>query len=243
MVEGENVEVAVDVPASGSIEEAAKPAAIKKTKSAKEPRKATAKSGKDSSQEVQPSTSAMIVAAIKALKDRKGTSLQGIKKYMAVEFKLDVVRKAIYIRKALLKAVEAGQLIRVKGVGAHGSFKLAETTKKEAPKPKKTTKTVKKASEKQKQKKKESSSKKVNEKTKKKEKPSSVKKTAEKKKKESKQPVKAKKSAPPAASAKQKPVKPSKSAAVKKPKTPKPKKIEPKLAKPLKKTASKKSTK
>merc|ERR1712117_904278 len=64
----------------------------------------------------------------------------GIKKYIAATYKVDVVKLAPFIRKALKKGVEAKKLIKVKA-----SYKLAKEEKK--PKAKKPTakKTPKKA--------------------------------------------------------------------------------------------------
>merc|ERR550525_2061292 len=74
----------------------------------------------------------MIAAAIKALKERNGSSLAAIKKYIAATYKVDVVKLAPFIRKALKKGVEAKKLIKVKA-----SYKLAKEEKKpKAKKPK-----------------------------------------------------------------------------------------------------------
>merc|ERR1711992_3001 len=88
-----------------------------------------------------PPTSAMIAAAIKALKERNGSSLAAIKKYIAATYKVDVVKLAPFIRKALKKGVEAKKLIKVKA-----SYKLAKEAKK--PKAKKVKKSPKKAAKK-----------------------------------------------------------------------------------------------
>ena len=96
-----------------------------------------------------PKTTVMIVAAIKALKDRKGSSLPAIKKYIAANYKVDTVKLAPFIKKGLKSLVEKKALIQVKGKGASGSFKVAAAEKKEkktAAKPKaKKPKTPKKA--------------------------------------------------------------------------------------------------
>merc|ERR1712226_1617671 len=70
----------------------------------------------------------MVKAAIKALADKKGSSLAAIKKYVAANYKVDIVKISPFIRKALKKGVESKALVQVKG-----SYKLA----KEAKKPKK----------------------------------------------------------------------------------------------------------
>merc|ERR1712110_938134 len=64
-----------------------------------------------------------------ALKDRKGSSLAAIKKYVGANYKVDLVKIAPFLRKALKKGVEAKKLVQVKG-----SYKLAKEEKKPAAK-------------------------------------------------------------------------------------------------------------
>lgn len=71
-----------------------------------------------------PNTAAMVIAAVKALNERGGSSLQAIKKYIAANYSVDVEKRSTYIRKALRAAVEKGSLLQTKGKGASGSFKL-----------------------------------------------------------------------------------------------------------------------
>merc|ERR1711913_88559 len=104
------------------------------------PKKAPA-ARKPKAKPTHPPTSAMIAAAIKALKERNGSSLAAIKKYIAATYKVDVVKLAPFIRKALKKGVEAKKLIKVKA-----SYKLAKEEKK--PKAKKPKKSPKKAAKK-----------------------------------------------------------------------------------------------
>merc|ERR1712242_27376 len=94
------------------------------------PKKAPA-AKKPKAKPTHPPTSAMIAAAIKALKERNGSSLAAIKKYIAATYKVDVVKLAPFIRKALKKGVEAKKLIKVKA-----SYKLAKEEKPKAKKPK-----------------------------------------------------------------------------------------------------------
>merc|ERR1712141_588895 len=83
-----------------------------------------------------PPTSSMVVAAIKALKERGGSSLPAIKKYIAANYKVDVVKLSPFIRKALKKGVEKKTLVQVKA-----SYKLGKVEKpKKAKKPKKVKK-------------------------------------------------------------------------------------------------------
>ena len=88
-----------------------------------------------------PTTAAMVNAAIKGLKERGGSSLPAIKKYMAANYKVDVQKLAPFIKKYLKKAVADGKLVQTKGKGASGSFKLGATaTKEKKPKVKKVKK-------------------------------------------------------------------------------------------------------
>ncbi|XP_044761552.1 histone H1B-like [Coccinella septempunctata] len=72
-----------------------------------------------------PPTSDMVNSAIKGLKERSGSSLQAIKKYIGSNYKVDSEKLAPFIRKYLKSAVQSGSLIQTKGKGASGSFKLA----------------------------------------------------------------------------------------------------------------------
>jgi hypothetical protein len=95
---------------------ASQPVAPKKTKSStKKPR----------TKPVHPRSSEMVVNAIKSLKDRGGSSLQAIKKYIAANYKVDSEKLSPFIKKYLKTAVASGELVQTKGKGASGSFKLA----------------------------------------------------------------------------------------------------------------------
>merc|ERR1711881_526664 len=88
----------------------------------------------------------MVVAAVKALKERNGSSLPALKKYIAANYKVDTVKLAPFIKNAIKSLVEKKGLIQVKGKGASGSFKAPKEEKKakKVAKPKKA-KTPKKA--------------------------------------------------------------------------------------------------
>lgn len=91
-----------------------------------------------------PKVSEMVNSAISNLKERGGSSLQAIKKYIAANYKVDAEKISPFIKKYLKTAVTNGTLIQTKGKGASGSFKLsASHTKKE--KKESTTTTPKKA--------------------------------------------------------------------------------------------------
>lgn len=72
-----------------------------------------------------PRTADMVNGAIKALKERGGSSLQAIKKYMTSTYKVDAEKQAPFIKRYLKTAVAGGSLVQTKGKGAAGSFKLA----------------------------------------------------------------------------------------------------------------------
>ncbi|KAL3314816.1 Histone cluster 1 [Cichlidogyrus casuarinus] len=86
-----------------------------------------------------PPTIDMVNAAIESVPDQKGVALASIKKYIAANYKFDVVRNSLFIRKALIRGLEKGQIVRVgnKGKGASGSFKLANKVPKVKKSPKK----------------------------------------------------------------------------------------------------------
>ena len=99
---------------------------------AAKPKTPAKKAAKPKKPAAHPPSSAMVKAAIKALADKKGSSLAAIKKYIAANYKVDIVKISPFIRKALKKGVEGKALIQVKG-----SYKLAKEAKKpKAKKPK-----------------------------------------------------------------------------------------------------------
>lgn len=92
------------------------------------PKKSKAAGGASKKPRVKPAhppTSDMVNAAIKSLKERGGSSLQAIKKYIAANYKVDAEKLAPFIRKYLKAAVASGALTQPKGKGASGSFKLS----------------------------------------------------------------------------------------------------------------------
>ncbi len=105
------------------------PAAKKAPKTPKTPKAKGEKKPKAAA--THPPTAAMVKAAIKALKERNGSSLPAIKKYIAAEYKVDTVKLAPFIKKAIKTLVEKKALVQTKGKGASGSFKLAAAEKKE----------------------------------------------------------------------------------------------------------------
>jgi hypothetical protein len=67
----------------------------------------------------------MVANAISSLKERGGSSLQAIKKYIAANYKVDSEKLSPFIKKYLKTAVASGELVQTKGKGASGSFRLA----------------------------------------------------------------------------------------------------------------------
>lgn len=87
-----------------------------------------------------PATSELVINAITTLKERNGSSLQAIKKYIATNYQIDTDKLATFIRKFLKNAVSSGKLVQTKGKGASGSFKLPSVTKPSGEKKKKPSK-------------------------------------------------------------------------------------------------------
>ena len=100
------------------------------------PKKTTAwKTSKARAKPTHPKTAEMVNAAIKALKERGGSSLQAIKKYMANTYKINTEKQAPFIKRYLKAALASGVLVQTKGKGAAGSFKLS-SAKLDSAKPK-----------------------------------------------------------------------------------------------------------
>merc|ERR1712080_117063 len=119
----------------------AAPAPVKKVVKAKKPAKPAA----------HPPFKAMILTAIKALKERGGSSRQAILKYIVANNKVDAAKAAGPLKLALRKALAAGTIVKAKDAGkGAGKFKAGKVEKpkkaKKAKKPKaKKPKKVKKA--------------------------------------------------------------------------------------------------
>lgn len=89
-----------------------------------------------------PKYSEMIISAIGALKERKGSSRQKIIKYMKEKYSsLDDHSCDTHVKLALVRMTKNGQLLQQTGKGASGSFKVApQKEKKPAAKKPKTKK-------------------------------------------------------------------------------------------------------
>merc|ERR1712172_168684 len=109
------------------------PKNFKMTEAAAAPKVVKAK--KPAKKAEHPPSAVMVLAAVKALNDKKGSSLPAIKKYIAANYKVDVVKVSPFIRKAIKKLVEGKKIVKVKA-----SFKAV---KEEKPKKVKKAKKVK----------------------------------------------------------------------------------------------------
>ncbi|CAK1597163.1 unnamed protein product [Parnassius mnemosyne] len=79
---------------------------------AKKPKAAATAAGgakKPKAKPTHPKTSEMVTSAIKELKERSGSSLQAIKKYIAAQYKVDAEKLAPFIRKFDCAYTDKGQ--------------------------------------------------------------------------------------------------------------------------------------
>ena len=79
----------------------------------------------------------MITAAIASNKEQNGCSRQKILKYIDANYET-CDRYKDYVRVAIKTMLQNGELIQTKGIGANGSFKLAEKAVRKNKTPKKT---------------------------------------------------------------------------------------------------------
>merc|ERR1711953_691293 len=103
-------------------------------------------------EQAHPPSSVMILKAIEDLKEKKGSSLASIKKYIGANYKVDLTKLSIHIRKALKSGIEKKTITASAGMA--GRFKIAKveskpkakakTSKKATPKKAEKTKSVKK---------------------------------------------------------------------------------------------------
>merc|ERR1712037_1006899 len=90
-----------------------------------------------------PPYASMITAAIKGLKDKKGSSRQAILKYIVANNKVDAAKAGVRVKLALRKMVAAKKVVAAAAAGKKGagSFKLpAKEPKAKKPKAKKAKK-------------------------------------------------------------------------------------------------------
>ena len=85
---------------------------------------------------VHPPFADMIAAALKALKDRTGSSRQAILKYICANYKVTADKAGVHLKMALKRGVTGGTLKMAKSSGkGAGSYKLGDKAK-EVRKPK-----------------------------------------------------------------------------------------------------------
>merc|ERR1712212_948006 len=110
------------------------------------PAKVAAK--KKQAKPTHPPYAVMVVAAIKALKERSGSSKRNILKHIQANYKVGD-QASIRLNIALRKLGKSGKLKQVKGVGARGSFRIPPTAPSGKPRGRpKSKKPAKKAAKK-----------------------------------------------------------------------------------------------
>merc|ERR1712122_125778 len=126
----------------------------KSSKAGKKPAKSTAAKKVDAA---HPPSSVMVQKAIEGLGEKKGSSLASIKKYIGANYKVDLAKMNVFIRKALKSGIEKKSISASSGMS--GRFKLnkveskpksskPKSTKKATPKKAEKTKSVKKTAKK-----------------------------------------------------------------------------------------------
>uniref|UniRef100_UPI00398E6311 histone H1-like n=1 Tax=Pristiophorus japonicus TaxID=55135 RepID=UPI00398E6311 len=101
--------------------ETAPPAAVAQTKAPSKKKKAAPRSGPAGTR-----LGDQILKVVADGKDRRGMSLAAIKKALAAKG-VDVKKRGFQIRSSIKKNVMNGSLKQIKGTGASGSFKIANT--------------------------------------------------------------------------------------------------------------------
>merc|ERR1712122_163686 len=102
---------------------------------------AAPKAAKPKTPAAHPPFANMIAAAIKALKERNGSSRQAILKYICANYKVDAAKAALPLRRALKKMSESKKIVAGGAAGKKGAgcFKLAAKEEKKKPAAKKPT--------------------------------------------------------------------------------------------------------
>merc|ERR1712168_460386 len=113
----------------------------KSSKAGKKPAKSTAAKKVDAA---HPPSSVMVQKAIEGLGGKKGSSLASIKKYIGANYKVDLVKMNIYIRKALKGGIEKKSISASSGMSGRFKLNKVESKPKASDKPKSTKKTAKK---------------------------------------------------------------------------------------------------
>lgn len=86
--------------------------------------KPKSKNASSTTTSTHPKVSEMVLLAIAILNDRNGSSIQAIKKYISKSFNVDEKKISSNVKRYLILATASGTLVRTKGKGAAGSFRL-----------------------------------------------------------------------------------------------------------------------
>ena len=113
----------------------AKPVVVAKPVKVAKPAKVV-KVAKAKTASEHPSFAVMITAAITSMAEKKGSSIQAIKKYICANYKVNSNYNT-HLKMALKRGIEKEVFTQVKGTGASGSFKLAKAVKVAKPAAKK----------------------------------------------------------------------------------------------------------
>ena len=73
-----------------------------------------------------PTVAKMVIAALEALSNKRGSSYHAIRHYMASTYQIDPVKMKTFIRRFLKQALADGTLVQTKGHGISGSFRLSK---------------------------------------------------------------------------------------------------------------------
>merc|ERR1711997_804673 len=88
----------------------------------------------------------MVQKAIEGLGEKKGSSLASIKKYIGANYKVDLTKMNVFIRKALKNGIEKKSISASSGMSGRFKLNKVESKPKASAKPKSTKKaTAKKA--------------------------------------------------------------------------------------------------
>ncbi|KAI0210160.1 hypothetical protein LSAT2_005093 [Lamellibrachia satsuma] len=71
-----------------------------------------------------PPVAKMVMGAVGALKNNRGSSLQAIRHYLAATYHVNPAKLKTYVRRFVKKALADGTLVQTKGRGAAGLFRL-----------------------------------------------------------------------------------------------------------------------
>merc|ERR1712053_9757 len=115
----------------------------KSSKAGKKPAKSAAAKKVDAA---HPPSSVMVQKAIEGLGEKKGSSLASIKKYIGANYKVDLVKMNIFIRKALKSGIEKKSISASSGMSGRFKLNKVESKPKASAKPKSTKKATPKKS-------------------------------------------------------------------------------------------------